>query len=66
MHSAIHIDGIRRAPANRTVNVVRADTVKADSLSQSMHLMGAMIAYSPNSERSQVASCAASRIALYS
>src|SRR6516162_4706692 len=50
MQSATHIDGIRHAPASRTVNVVRSDTVKADSLSQSMHLMGAMMAYSPNSE----------------
>jgi hypothetical protein len=25
MHSAIYTDGIRRAPTNRTVNVVRAD-----------------------------------------
>ena len=50
MQSATHIDGIRHPPAKRTVNVVRADTVKADSLSQSMHLMGAMMAYLPNSE----------------
>ena len=50
MHSATHIDGTRHAPAIRTANVVRADTVKVDSLSQSMHLMGAMMAYSPNSE----------------
>ena len=50
MQSATHIDGIRHAPARRTVNVVRSDTVNADSLSQSMHLMGAMMAYSPNSE----------------
>src|SRR6516165_7520511 len=50
MQSATHIDGIRHAPTSRTVNVVRSDTVKVDSLSQSMHLMGAMMAYSPNSE----------------
>ena len=50
MQSATHIDGIRHAPVSRTVNVVRSDTVKVDSLSQSMHLMGAMMAYSPNSE----------------
>ena len=50
MQSATHIDGIRHAPASRTANVVRSDTVKVDSLSQSMHLMGAMMAYSPNSE----------------
>jgi len=50
MQSATHIDGIRHAPASRTVNAVRSDTVKADWLSQSMHLMGAMMAYSPNSE----------------
>jgi len=50
MQSATHIDGIRHAPANRTVNVVRADTVKADSLSQSMHLMGATMAYPGNTE----------------
>ena len=50
MHSATHIDGIRHAPANRTVNVVRAGTAKADSLSQSMQLLGTTMAYSPNSE----------------
>jgi CRP/FNR family nitrogen fixation transcriptional regulator len=50
MHSATQIDGIRHAPANRTVNAVRAGTVKADSLSQSMQLLGATMAYSPNSE----------------
>ena len=50
MQSATHIDGIRHAPTSRTVNVVRSDTVKVDSLSQSMNLMGAMMAYSPNSE----------------
>jgi CRP/FNR family nitrogen fixation transcriptional regulator len=50
MHSATHIDGSRHASMSRTLNVVRADTVKANSLSQSMHLMGAMMAYSPNSE----------------
>jgi CRP/FNR family transcriptional regulator, nitrogen fixation regulation protein len=50
MQSATHIDGIRHAPANRTVNVVRADAVKADSLSQSMHLMGVTMAYPPSSE----------------
>jgi CRP/FNR family transcriptional regulator, nitrogen fixation regulation protein len=50
MQPATHIDGIRHASASRTLNVVRADTVKADSLSQSMHLMGAMMAYLPNSE----------------
>jgi CRP/FNR family transcriptional regulator, nitrogen fixation regulation protein len=50
MHSATHIDGSHHASVSRTLNVVRADTVKADSLSQSMHLMGAMMAYSPNSE----------------
>ena len=50
MQSATHIDGIRHAPANRTVNVVRADTVKADSLSQSMHLMGATMAFPRNTE----------------
>jgi len=50
MQSATHIDGIRHAPANRTVNVVRADTVKADSLSQSMHLMGAAMAFPRNTE----------------
>jgi CRP/FNR family transcriptional regulator, nitrogen fixation regulation protein len=32
------------------VNVVRAGTLKADSLSQSMQLLGATMAYSPNSE----------------
>ena len=50
MQSATHIDGIRHAPTSSTVNVMRSDTVKVDSLSQSMHLMGAMMAYSPNSE----------------
>ena len=50
MQSATHIDGIRHAPANRTVNVLRAGTVKADSLSQSMQLLGATMAYPPNSE----------------
>ena len=50
MQSATQIDGIRHAPASCTVNVVRSGTVKADSLSQSMHLMGATMAYPPNSE----------------
>ena len=30
MQSVTHIDGISHAPANRTVNVVRADAVKAE------------------------------------
>lgn len=47
MQSATHIAGIRHAPSRP---VVRAETVNADSLSQSMHLMGATMAYSPNSE----------------
>ena len=50
MHLSTHTDGIRHAPANRAVNVVRAGTVKADSLSQSMQLLGATMAYPPNSE----------------
>ena len=50
MQPATHIDGIRHASASRTLNVVRADTVKADSLSQSMDLMGATMAYPRNSE----------------
>ena len=50
MQSATHIDRIQHAPAGRTVNVVCAGTVKADSLSQSMQLLGATMAYPPNSE----------------
>jgi CRP/FNR family nitrogen fixation transcriptional regulator len=50
MQPATHIDGIRHASASRTLNVVRADTVKADSLSQSMQLMGVTMAYPPSSE----------------
>src|SRR5215470_11304454 len=50
MQSATHIDRIRHAPANRTVNVGRTGTVKADSLSQSMQLLGATMTYPPNSE----------------
>ena len=50
MQPATHIDGIRHASASRTLNVVRADTVKANSLSQSMDLMGATMAYPRNSE----------------
>ena len=50
MQPATHIDGIRHASASRTLNVVRADTVKAGSLSQSMDLMGATMAYPRNSE----------------
>ena len=50
MQSATHIDGIRHAPTSRTVNVVRSDTVKVDSLSQSMHLMGATMAYPRDTE----------------
>jgi CRP/FNR family nitrogen fixation transcriptional regulator len=50
MQSVTHIGGISRAPAKRTVNVVRADAVKADSLSQSMYLMGVTMAYPPSSE----------------
>jgi CRP/FNR family transcriptional regulator, nitrogen fixation regulation protein len=50
MQPATHIEGIRHASASRTLNVVRADTVKADSLSQSMQLMGVTMAYPPSSE----------------
>ena len=50
MQSATHIDRIQHPPAGRTVNVVCAGTVKAESLSQSMQLLGATMAYPPNSE----------------
>jgi CRP/FNR family transcriptional regulator, nitrogen fixation regulation protein len=43
-----HVDAVRRAPAGRTA--IASRPLVADSLSQSMQLMGAAIAYARNSE----------------
>jgi CRP/FNR family transcriptional regulator, nitrogen fixation regulation protein len=48
MHPSTHTDGIRRIATTVAVNASRAGTV--DPLSQSMQLMGAMMAYPRNTE----------------
>ena len=46
MQPSAHMDKIRRVPTRSSVNGPRPDAViDADSLGQSMHLMGATIAY---------------------
>src|ERR1700746_190028 len=49
MHPSTHTDGIRRISTGRA-NASRNGAVSADCLGQSMLLMGAMMAYSRNTE----------------
>jgi CRP/FNR family nitrogen fixation transcriptional regulator len=50
MHLSTHIDGIRRTFTGRSVGASRSGAVEADSLAQSMQLMGAVMAYPRNTE----------------
>src|ERR1700758_713343 len=50
MQPSTHTDGIRRLSMARAVNASRAGVANADSLNQSMQLMGAMMAYPRNTE----------------
>src|SRR6516225_7539700 len=50
MQPSTHIDEIRRVSTRRSAHAMRSDAVNADSLSQSMHLMGATMAYPRDSE----------------
>jgi CRP/FNR family transcriptional regulator, nitrogen fixation regulation protein len=50
MHLSTHTDGIRRVSTGRPVNTLRAATADTDSLSQSMQLMGGIMAYPRNTE----------------
>src|SRR6516162_462338 len=50
MQPSIHIDEIRRVSMRRSAHAMRSDAVNADSLSQSMHLMGAKMAYPRDTE----------------
>jgi CRP/FNR family nitrogen fixation transcriptional regulator len=50
MHPSTHTDGIRRISTGRPVNAPRTAAVNAEPLSQSMQLMGAMMAYPRNTE----------------
>src|SRR5215472_10358236 len=50
MQPSTHMDEIRRVSTRRSVNASRADAVNTDSLSQSMHLMGATMAYPRDTE----------------
>ena len=50
MHLSTHTDAIRRMSTDRPANPSRRAVVDADSLGQSMQLMGAMMAYPRNSE----------------
>jgi CRP/FNR family nitrogen fixation transcriptional regulator len=50
MHAATHIDPIRPLTAGRSVNAARTAASNADSLSQSMQLMGAIMTYPRDSE----------------
>jgi CRP-like cAMP-binding protein len=50
MHPLTHTDGIRRISTGRPVSAPRTGAVNADSLGQSMQLMGAMMAYPRNTE----------------
>jgi Cyclic nucleotide-binding domain len=49
MHPSTHIDPIRPITIGRSVNATRA-AASLDSLSQSMHLMGATMTYPRDSE----------------
>src|SRR6516225_2418525 len=50
MQPSTHIDEIRRVSTRRSAHAMRSDAVNADSLSQSMHLMGATMAYPRDTE----------------
>ncbi len=50
MQRSAHVDAIRSAPIRNPANPLRLTGAKADSLSQSMLLMGATIAYLRDSE----------------
>jgi CRP-like cAMP-binding protein len=50
MHPSTHIERIHPVTAGRSVNAARTVVSNADSLSQSMHLMGATMAYPRDSE----------------
>src|SRR6516165_3678932 len=50
MQPSTHMDETRRVSTGRPLNDSRADAVNTDSLSQTMHLMGAMMAYPHNTE----------------
>jgi CRP/FNR family transcriptional regulator, nitrogen fixation regulation protein len=50
MQPSTHIDQIRRVSPGRLVNASRADRDNTDPLSQSMRLMGAMMAYPRDTE----------------
>lgn len=50
MQPSTHMDEIRRVSRGRPVNASRHDALSTDSLSQSMHLMGATMTYPRDSE----------------
>ena len=50
MQPSTHMDEIRRVSTSRPLNASRGDAVNTDSLSQTMHLMGATMAYPHNTE----------------
>src|SRR6516164_4258962 len=50
MQPSTHTDEIHRVSTRRPANAVHSDAVNADSLSQSMHLMGATMSYPRDSE----------------
>ncbi len=50
MQPSTHMNEIRRMSTDRPVKALRTGAVDADSLSQSMQLMGAMMAYPRNTE----------------
>jgi CRP-like cAMP-binding protein len=50
MHPSTHIERIHPVTAGRSVNAARTVVSNADSLSQSMHLMGATMVYPRDSE----------------
>ena len=50
MQPSMHTNGIQRISTNCAVAASRAGTADADPLGQSMHLMGAMMAYPRNNE----------------
>src|SRR5215475_10602002 len=50
MQPSTHMDEIHRVSTRRSANAVHSDAVNADSLSQSMHLMGATMSHPRDSE----------------
>src|SRR6516164_8215003 len=50
MQPSMHTNGIQRISTNCAVAASRAGAADADPLGQSMHLMGAMMAYPRNNE----------------